>query len=307
MRRFGTLIALVCAAGVLLVPAAAQASLGQSLTFEATSDLKVPATRDQAFKDIAALGVHSMRVVLYWHDVAPEPASRVKPKFDETDPASYNWGADDPVIEGSSARGWQLLLTVSVRCSGGDQRSRHRHATEPGRVPEARARRRHPLRHAGRHLEHLERAQPAAVPAAAVLGPQDAVAGDHRKLYRRPARAGRRRPGVGQGAGETRRAARARWSAPLTFLRGAVPGREVPQDVAGLREVAGSRLRPSRVHHRPGPDVQARPAQRRHHRRALSRLPTALDRAAKAGAINAHLPIYLTEFGIESTPDPVRG
>ena len=39
----------------------------------------------------------------------------------------------------------------------------------------------------------------------------------------------------------------------------------------------------------------------------LSRLTTALDRAAKAGAITAHLPLYLTEFGIESTPDPVRG
>ena len=36
----------------------------------------------------------------------------------------------------------------------------------------------------------------------------------------------------------------------------------------------------------------------------LSRLPTALDRAAKAGAITAHLPLYLTEFGIESTPGP---
>ena len=113
MRRLGTLIALVCAAGALLVPAAAQASHAQALTFEATSDLKDPATRDQAFKDVAALGVHSMRVVLYWHDVAPEPDSRVKPKFDETDPASYNWGAYDPVIDGIKARGWQLLLTVS--------------------------------------------------------------------------------------------------------------------------------------------------------------------------------------------------
>ena len=80
MRRIGTLIALVCAAGALLAPAAAQASHSQSLTFEATSDLKDPATRDQAFKDIAALGVHSMRLVLYWHDVAPQADSRVKPK-----------------------------------------------------------------------------------------------------------------------------------------------------------------------------------------------------------------------------------
>src|SRR4051794_31212863 len=113
MRRFATLIALVCAAGALLVPAAAQASHGQSLTFEATSDLKDPATRDPAFKDVAALGVHSMRLVLYWHDVAPQPDSRVKPQFDETSPSSYDWGAYDAVVDGIKARGWNLLLTVS--------------------------------------------------------------------------------------------------------------------------------------------------------------------------------------------------
>src|SRR5262249_53563961 len=39
----------------------------------------------------------------------------------------------------------------------------------------------------------------------------------------------------------------------------------------------------------------------------LSRLTTALDKAAKAGAVTSKLPIYLTEFGIESTPDPIRG
>jgi hypothetical protein len=39
----------------------------------------------------------------------------------------------------------------------------------------------------------------------------------------------------------------------------------------------------------------------------LSRLTSALDKAAKAGAITSHLQLYLTEFGIESKPDPVRG
>jgi hypothetical protein len=39
----------------------------------------------------------------------------------------------------------------------------------------------------------------------------------------------------------------------------------------------------------------------------LSRLVSALDKAAKAGALPAHLPIYLTEFGIQSTPDKVAG
>jgi hypothetical protein len=39
----------------------------------------------------------------------------------------------------------------------------------------------------------------------------------------------------------------------------------------------------------------------------LSRLTTALDRARKAGALTKKLPIYLTEFGIQSTPDTQSG
>ena len=85
MRRLVILIALLCAA--LAVAAPAQASHAQTMTFEAPRDLKDPSTRDQAFNDIAALGVHSMRLVLYWHDVAPQPDSRIKPKFDETSPS----------------------------------------------------------------------------------------------------------------------------------------------------------------------------------------------------------------------------
>ena len=54
-----------------------------------------------------------MRLVLYWHDVAPQADSRVKPKFAETDPASYDWSAYDAVVDGIKARGWNLLLTVS--------------------------------------------------------------------------------------------------------------------------------------------------------------------------------------------------
>ena len=39
----------------------------------------------------------------------------------------------------------------------------------------------------------------------------------------------------------------------------------------------------------------------------LPRLTNALDRAARAGAIRRGLGIYLTEFGIQSTPDPFVG
>jgi len=39
----------------------------------------------------------------------------------------------------------------------------------------------------------------------------------------------------------------------------------------------------------------------------LSRLTKALDRATSAGALTTRLPIHLTEFGIQSTPDTIQG
>ena len=39
----------------------------------------------------------------------------------------------------------------------------------------------------------------------------------------------------------------------------------------------------------------------------LSRLTSALDRARRAGALTKRLPIYLTEFGIQSVPDEQQG
>ena len=39
----------------------------------------------------------------------------------------------------------------------------------------------------------------------------------------------------------------------------------------------------------------------------LSRLTTALDRAGRTGAIPQRLPVWLTEFGIQSVPDPAFG
>ena len=194
MRRSSILIASVCAVAALLVPGAAQASKTQSLTFEAPRDLKDPATRGQAFSDIASLGVHSMRLVLYWHDVAPQPDSRVKPKFDETDPASYDWSAYDAVVDGIKARGWTLLLTVSGPVPRWATNGARDTLTRPS--PAEFQKFVHAVGlHYGTKVDtwsDLERAQPAAVPAAAVLAAQDAALAGHlpRAVLRRPARPG---------------------------------------------------------------------------------------------------------------------
>ena len=61
-----------------------------SVTFEAPRDLLDPATRDSALAELDTLGVRSLRVVLYWYDVAPDRDGG-RPPLDETDPANYDW------------------------------------------------------------------------------------------------------------------------------------------------------------------------------------------------------------------------
>jgi hypothetical protein len=312
MRRSSTLIASLCALAALLAPAAAHASHAQSLTFEATSDLKNPATRGQAFDDITALGVHSMRVVLYWHDVAPEPDSRIKPKFAETDPASYDWSAYDPVIDGIKARGWQLLLTVSGpvpqwATNGARDTLTRPSPTEFQKFVHAVA------LHYGAKVDTWSIWNEPNQPQ--FLLPQYST---HKTplsplIYRNLFLAAQR--GLADAGltaakvllGETSPRGTGKVVAPLTFLRGALcldaRYHKTSKSCAKL-QVAGY------AHHAytTGQGPTFRPTQPNDVTiGVLSRLPAALDRAAKAGAINAHLPLYLTEFGIESVPDPVRG
>src|SRR3954464_14392793 len=113
MRRIAPSILVLCTLVAALVPAVAQASRSQSMTFEAPVDLANPATRTQAFDEISSFGVKSTRIVLLWQNVAPASTSRVKPDFDATNPAAYDWSAYDPQVDGAIARGWNVLLTVS--------------------------------------------------------------------------------------------------------------------------------------------------------------------------------------------------
>jgi len=312
MRRIGTLIVLVCAGCALLVPAAAQASKTQSLTFEAPRDLKDPSTRDQAFKDIASLGVHSMRLVLYWHDVAPDPDSRVKPKFDETDPAAYNWGAYDQVVDGIKQRGWSLLLTVSGPVPRWATNGARDTVTRPSPSEFQKF-----VKAVGAHYgskidtwsvwnepNQPQFLMPQYSPHKTPLSP-----GIYRKLFI-AAQHGLADAGLSSARvllGETSPRGTGSVVAPLTFLRGTLC-----LDSKYHKTSQGcSALEPSGYAHHAyttGQGPTFKPKQPNDVTiGVLSRLTTALDKAAKAKAIPAKLPIYLTEFGIESTPDPIRG
>src|SRR6266851_825142 len=101
------------AATFLATAVPALASRNQALFFEATSTLKNPAQRATSFAQLDSLGVRALRIVLYWHDVAPGADSKRKPAFDATDPGAYDWGQYDAVVQAAAARGWQILVTVS--------------------------------------------------------------------------------------------------------------------------------------------------------------------------------------------------
>jgi hypothetical protein len=295
----------------VLLPGAAHASKTQSLTFEATSDLKNAATREQSFSDISSLGVHSMRVVIYWHDVAPEPDSRVKPKFAETDPASYDWSAYDPVIDGIRARGWQLLLTVSGPVPRWATNGARDTLTRPS--PAEFQKFVHAVAaHYGSKVDRWsvwnEPNQPQFLmpqysPHKTPLSP---------RIYRNlffAAQRGLADAGLASARvllGETSPRGTGKVVAPLTFLRGVLC-----LDAKYHKAASCAKLQAAGYAHHAyttGQGPTFRPSQPNDVTiGVLPRLPTALDRAAHAGAITSHLPIYLTEFGIESTPDPVRG
>jgi len=108
------LVPAVCAlAASLSAPGVALASHGQLNFFEASDTLLDPGTRGLALEQLEHLGVKALRVELYWKTVAPDPESATRPVFDATNPASYDWGQYDSVLAEAKRLGWQVLLTVT--------------------------------------------------------------------------------------------------------------------------------------------------------------------------------------------------
>ena len=282
------------------------------MTFEAPVDLLDPASRAPALAEIASFGVTSLRVVLYWHDVAPQPDSRVKPRFDEADPAAYDWSRYDAIVDDVKARGWSVLLTVS----GPVPRWATNGAKDTLTRPSPKEFRRF-VEAAGRHYgTRVDRWSVWNEPnQPQFLLPQYSAV-THTplspRIYRKLLLAAQRGLGAAGLAdvpllmGETSPRGTGKVVAPLTFLRGVLcldrryrrTRRCDRVDVDGYAHHAyttaqGPFFRPPQPN-----DVTIG---------VVSRLTAALDRAARAGAVARRLPIYLTEFGIQSFPDRIAG
>jgi hypothetical protein len=303
----------------------ALASHDEITYFEGSSDLLSSKTREHAIAQLQSLGVKALRVELYWIDVAPSPKSAKRPNFDATNPANYSWGAYDWLLAKAKELNWPVLLTVTSPVP--------RWATSNGKAPYVTR----PddldfqqfmtavARHYGSEVSiysiwnepnHPEFLLPQWNSNGTPASPRI-----YRGLYQ-AGYAGLQAAGIAHPQlllGETaptgydtvnvhREGSKALLHdvAPLAFLRGALclnvhyhkSGSCGPLQASGYAHhaytiAAGPFYRPPEAD-----DVMIG---------VLSRLERALDLAARAGAIPAHLPIYLTEFGVQSKPNKYLG
>jgi len=293
-----------------LAAPAAHARPDQAMTFEAPRDLLDPARRDAALAELDSLGVRSLRVILRWKDVAPGGDSATRPQFDATDPNAYGWGQYDALILAAEARGWSVMVTLSSPVPKWATSSKRDTVTRPNaaefrRFATAAGRRYGPMVRTWSiwnepNLPQFLRPQ---LSRGKEVGPSL-----YRELYL-AGRAGLRDAGQTDDRilfGETAPKGSANRLTPLAFLRGALCLDTKYRKRKGCERVETEGVAHHAYTTRQGPsfipenkdDVTIR---------VISRLSKALDRAAKAGAISPNLPLYLTEFGIQSVPDTLFG
>ncbi|HYM45691.1 MAG TPA: hypothetical protein VES65_05960 [Solirubrobacteraceae bacterium] len=311
----------VLALGALGVPTPALASHSEAVYFEGSSDLLSPVTRPRALAQLQALGVKALRVELAWYDVAPAPKSANRPSFDATNPANYSWGQYDALLNEAQRLHWKVLLTVTSpvpRWATSNRKAPY--VTSPDdldfeRFMTAVA------RHYGGQVSLFsiwnEPNHPAFLRPQFSKNGQPASPRVYRGLYQ-AGYAGLVAGGIAHPQvlmGETapfgydkvnvrREGSKALLHdvAPLAFLRGmlCLDGHYRKAGSCGELQTAGyahhAYTLPAGPYYRPpeGDDVTIG---------ALSRLTSALDKAARARAIPVHVPVYLTEFGVETPPN----
>ena len=305
-----TVLAAVVATLALAGPAAA--SRDQLMTFEAPRDVLDPAKRDAAFAEMDSMGVRGMRLVVLWSKVAPEPDNSRKPDFDTVDPNAYTWGEYAAAIDEASKRGWKLLITLSGPVPKWATERRTDNLTDPkpaefAQFVEAAARKfgsqatMWSVWNEPNQPQFLKPQFRNGKPASPKL---------YRSLYLSALKGFRgadlpKDPTVLMG--ETSPTGTKKVVAPLDFLRGVLCLNEAgtkKRSSCGRLATDGyahhAYTRKTGPYYKPGnkDDVTIG---------VISRLKSALDKAGNAGAIPKGLPMYMTEFGIQSTPDPLYG
>jgi hypothetical protein len=117
------LVTLLALCGALLLPAGAMASKGQWSVFEDHTALVKSSVekRIRYLNEAKDLGVDTLRIEVKWNEVAPNPGSKNKPNFNASDPTAYTsnpnaypsfFPYDDLIIRARNL-GFRVVLTVT--------------------------------------------------------------------------------------------------------------------------------------------------------------------------------------------------
>jgi Cellulase (glycosyl hydrolase family 5) len=310
-----TLLALLAAA--LLAPAA-QASSKQVMTFEAPGELLKDSTREATLDEIQSLGVSQVRALVYWREFSARVTSKSKPTFDTADPDAYpagTWDLLDRLVDSIQRRKMTVQLTLTGPVPRWATKRKSGKVDDPNAKLFGRWARAVATRYGDRvnlwsiwnEPNHPE-----------FLGPQYTGKGSARRphtprLYRKLYVAGENaihgvRGGSGDKVlfGETAPIGNVNVVSPLAFLRGALCLNKDYKKSSGCKKLQIDGY----AHHaytRKGRPTFVSRDKDEVSIGTLSRLTSALDKAAKAGAIARGRGIYLTEFGIQSHPDTIAG
>jgi Cellulase (glycosyl hydrolase family 5) len=311
--RHRILLAVLTCLAVLVPVVSASASSRQFTTIEAPAEL-LNGAPGPALDQIQSLGATAVRIQLSWDQLAPDPQSRQAPSFNATDPNAYpaaNWSRYDAAIDGARARGLKVLLTVT----GAAPRWATAHKTDGLTSPSA--------TDFGKFATAVGRRYGGQVAVWSIWNEPNlgkmlkpikglASAKIYRQLYLK-AYSGLRQARVGAPIliGELAPIHNSLPDqgtiAPLRFLRAVLcldaHYRRVGRGCAQV-PTQGFAMHPYTTAFGPRyapPDADDVTIG------VLGRLTSALDRAAHAGALPHGLPVYVTEFGVQSFPDHVIG
>ncbi|HEV2058237.1 MAG TPA: hypothetical protein VGR11_02705 [Solirubrobacteraceae bacterium] len=294
---------------VLVQPAGA--SRTQSMTFEAPRDLMNPDLRAGALEELDSFGVRSVRVILTWQSVAPGANRSQRPDFEPSDPEAYDWGQYEPLMAALKARGWSVLMTISGPVPKWATRARRDNLTRPSRGAFA-AFATAVGRKFGDQVDTWaiwnEPNQPQFLRPQYARGGRAVSPAIYRGLFQAGVR-GLRKSGQGDDTiliAETSPRGNSNVVAPLRFLRGMLCLNSKYKKRSKCEALSPDGYAHHAYTTRQGPFFKP-PQKDDVTIGVLSRLTNALNRAHRAGALTKRLPIYLTEFGIQSTPDKQQG
>ncbi len=300
---------------LLAVPGAAQAAPTQSVSFEAPRELLSWDDRNKTLDEIRDFGVTRVRQLVYWKSFAPSPKAKRKPRgFVASNPDSYpagTWDRLDALVGEAAARGITLHLNLTGPVPRWATKSKKDDVTRPS-PKEFRAWATAVGRRYGASVDTWsiwnEPNQPQFLMPQYSKG-KPVSPGIYRKLYQEGIKGLKASPenaGDTFLLGETSPRGNSKVVFPLDFFRKMLCLKSNYKRAKKCKKLDADGFAHHAYTTAKGPRFIP-PDRRDVTLGVLSRLTFALDKAGKAGALPRGLPIYLTEFGIQSRPDKIQG